>query len=373
MKHRDREDSDAPFEKSQQLRLKVFALSVLLFISLFSLIFVIFPLAYGTSQKDIIPPFFVGNTDENIELLDDRGNDTPPFSFFVVGDTKQNDFFEKLYIKYIRKELPTFGIVLGDFTNNPEVGFHRFFMENMSRLSLTSPLFLIVGDHDIATPDYNVLFDSFTLKDFKETYGPPNFWFRYSSCLFIGVNNYDNEFYLDYLREVLSTEAADSRLIFVFMHIPPVSVLPPGIQYGFINDGDFLALMDEFDVDYVICGNYRSYSRTRLNNTNYIISGGGTDMYGYSYGDYYHALLFEVFPEEGRVMERIYPMKRVLYFSNTLKKASLVNFYPFFRNNLLLTGVIISLNAILLIFSGIWLIKLSMSRRREDSEGTKKG
>ncbi|MBN1572440.1 MAG: metallophosphoesterase [Deltaproteobacteria bacterium] len=325
---------------------KLISCGVVLLVSIFSLVFFVFSIFYGKSLDNIEPPPLLGNKEDNINRINEEKVLPRNFSFLVVSDTKTSNIFEAFYNSDLYPDEADFTIIGGDFVKDPEWGHHNFFIQEFIEWGLKKPIFLIAGNHDIALEEkYKEKANAFLVDDFKKTYGPLDFCFRYSGCLFIGVDNNYNETYLDYLREALSAESDGALIKFVFMHIPPPSMVPVSEFRPLKKEGEFFDIVDEFNVDYVIASDYHSYLRHRRGRTNYIITGGGgANLYDEN-SSFYHAIMFHVDPKNREVAEFIYPLKKSLDFGDDIEIFMVTKTYPYFKYHPPLGFAILALNA----------------------------
>jgi hypothetical protein len=327
--------------------------AALLFISLISLtalVLSIITIIYGNSPVgDVLPPL-LGNNPDTIAQVDEEGLNPHTFTFFLAGDMRMNENFWHFYENTEFEVSPEFGVIMGDFTRDPSVENHRLFRERFSECKLDYPIFLVAGNHDIAVKGHYDGVDSFTLEDFEDTYGPANFSFNHAGCLFIVINNVYNDAYLTYLADTLSVKSENARMIFVFMHLSPYSIIKDmgGGGHRLMGEEEFFSLMDEFEVDFVFSSDYHSYERIDYGKTRYIISGGGGAHLANEEHSFYHALLIRVDPEIRRVDEIIYPIECSRHFFSTIFQSLFIGYFPIFKYHAFL-GVII-FSALVLLF-----------------------
>jgi predicted phosphodiesterase len=335
------------------------SLLVLFSLSLLSVAYIIAVIIYGKSHKDIQLPKFLGSRPENIALLKQTDAGPKPFSFFVVGDMQQGDFFSAIYRDSIGKDAPDFGVILGDFIRSPEMEFHKAFMTDFTTWGIQEPVFLVCGNHDIATKKditQNRPY-SFTLEDFEKTYGPTEFSFTYHGCLFIVLNDVDTDGYIAYLVDTLSHRAKDTLMTFVFTHIPVHTISPDIKSREMPGEERFLSLIDEYNIDYVISGDFHTYFRRETNNTTFIISGGGMNRMGDNERNRkgaYHAMLIHVDPLTKDVTERVYCQESRTRIGYAIRKALFAEVLVFFEHHKRWEALILSLTVLLSITLGVW-------------------
>ncbi len=292
------------------LGIKLVIILTLFLISLLSLSYAVVSLLYGESKRDVKLPTFLGNKQDNIDLLKKTDSGSTPFSFFIAGDIQQNDFFPAVYRDNINDDSPEFGVLLGDNVRPATMESHNSFMLDFATWGVKEPVFLVCGNHDIVTKKdmaRNRRY-SFTLDDFEKTYGPADFSFTYHGCLFIILNNIDTDSHVAYLADTLSHRKKDTLMTFVFIHIPAHTISPKIKSRKMLGEQEFLSMIKDYNVDYVISGDFHSYFRAGVGNTVFLISGGGMDRMGDNKQNRkgaYHAMLIQVDPITKDVAERI--------------------------------------------------------------------
>jgi predicted phosphodiesterase len=293
---------------------------------------------YSKSCEDIQLPKYLGNKPDNIVLLKESDTGSDPFSFFIVGDIQQGDFFPDVYRESISHDHPDFGVILGDFIRSPQLEFHTAFMMDFPNWGCREPVFLVCGNHDIATKkdiERNRPY-SFTLNDFEETYGPANFSFTYHGCLFIILNDIDTDDYIRFLADTLLHCRNRTLMTFVFAHVPAKTVSPEITCRKMAGEQEFLTLIRDYNVDYVITGDFHTYLRARVGDTVFLVSGGGMDRTGdnrLNRKSAYHAICIHVDPLKKDVTERIYCGKGRTRIGYTLRKVMLAQAFAFFEHN----------------------------------------
>lgn len=330
---------------------------LLLFVSVIcflAILYFISAIIIGRYISRVPLPDLLGNTKENMARIEEEAYREMPFTFLVVGDPELKRHFEHFLVNTEFPIIPDFGIIVGDLVKNPEIENHRFFIYRFSKMKIDFPfpILLVPGNHDIVTKNEKERPNAFFVKDFAETYGAAEFNFIYRGCLFVVVDDNYNEDYLDYLRHVLEEKSKDAVMTFVLMHIPPPSVIYVPDHRLLEGEEEFLALMDEYDVDYVLCGDFHSYHRSRVNGTNYIVTGGGgSKLYKGEDESFYHAMTIKVNTETGRIDEKIYPIRKAHIFFHEYEKVATTEVYPFFKYNPILGKIILSLIVIVLLSS----------------------
>ncbi len=347
------------------------ALTVFALICL-SAAFLVVSILYGMAWSDIIPPPLLGNKPAVIERLTNGQSETRPFSFLIVGDTGSSTIFEEFYQNTSFDMSPDFGVILGDFVANPELNRHRFFMGELAEWGMRFPVFLVAGNHDIVTKHERRLdrmYDPVYVQDFERMYGPANFSFIYRGCLFIGLNDAYRIDYLDYLKDVLARRPSGALMTFVFIHIPPPSIIATSVGGREMEgEAEFMRLMDAYDVDFVFMGDFHSYFRTDRGHTSYIVTGGGgSTLHGNAARSFHHALLMTVDPVNDRADETIYSLKPIFDPGDDVEIVMICGLYPIFEKHPLAWVAVFSfvlvMSAGLIIFLILRIIGQRGSRR----------
>jgi Icc-related predicted phosphoesterase len=346
-------------EKRTVGKIYILTVFILFFVLVSSLAYAAVSIIYGESHEDIQLPRFLGNKPDNIALLKETDTGAEPFSFFIVGDMQQNDFFPAIYRADIKDDAPDFGVLLGDNVRPPKIESHTAFMMDFLSWGVREPVFLVCGNHDIVTGEDSARdsVDSFTLKDFEKTYGPANISFTYHGCLFIILNDIYTDSYVTYLADALSHRSKDARMTFVFTHIPPKTISSAIKGREMLGEEGFLSLIKEYGVDYVICGDFHSYLRTEVGNTVFLVSGGGMDKLGDNKQNRkgaYHAMFLSVNPLTKDVTERIYRGESRPRIGYTIRKAMLTQAFAFFEDQEKWEAPILSSGALLSVLLGVW-------------------
>ena len=288
----------------------------------------IYALSVGHATARFGLPDNYGNFDKNIRRLE-GSESKDSFSFGVVGDPHGSGTFERL-CEQLRNEPLSFIVITGDFSKRCRKSYHDFFIYQCAKTyDLSVPVFLIPGNRDV---DYdNTYGNDISMDQFRDMYGPENFCFEYSGCLFVGVCTFPAHVSsaggIEYLEKTLATRRKKGQKVFVFTHMPPV--LKPGIETGtFRNSGQFIEIVNRYEVDYVIASHYHGYTRSERNGTIYLVTGGGGgDLHETeSFGGLHHAMVLTV--DGDSVSEKVILAQSRQKPSRRLARASLAYFNP---------------------------------------------
>jgi len=298
---------------------------------------------------------FLGNGTENTAFLNST-TDPNDFTFIVAGDIKGGTATFESLLWIIMQEKPAFAVVLGDFVSGPEPSRHKIFACEMSKNNLPFPMLLVVGSHEV-NPE-----GPFRLEDFERTYGPSQFHFMIGKNLFIFLNNnspFDKtEGYLNFLEQVLSERAKQSREIFVFMHVPP-SGLNPSIICRKLHGGErFFRLVEKYHVQYVFTGDHHGYVKTIKDGTTYIVTGGGGARLRGKHGRFHHLVRIAI--QNGMTTETVVVTKKHLETIKLLERNIVVYLWPLISRNYVSVATTLLLSGIM-----IWLLVFSIRRSRQ--------
>lgn len=264
------------------------------------------------------------------------------FSFVVAGDIEESRTFETLCDK-LRDEPLSFMIMLGDIVLECGKDNHAFFRsECAKKYRLPFPVFIVAGNRDVAYDEMEQDIDKVSLSDFEEIYGPANFSFEYNGCLFIGLcllpAPYSTETSIEFLKSTLAKNRKDNQKVFVFMHVSPV-VKSDTVTPSFENAQEFVDIIRQNKVDYVISAHYHGYIRTEFAGTIYLVSGGGGGDLDETetFGGLNHVVVLTVDSES--VSEKVIRAPRNTDISGAVKRFAMAELYPFFAKHPVLTTI----------------------------------
>jgi len=176
-----------------------------------------------------------------------------PFTFVIYGDTRTYPERHRAVCEGIAAEDPAFVVCSGDLLANGEVWElwkREFFDPAMPYLS-KSVLWPVRGNHEGDAVFYRELFDL----PGNELY----FSFDFGNAHFIVLDNYvgdERREMLDWLRADLAQNRADWT--FVCYHEPTFNIGGHGSRWG---ERDFLPVLEEHGVDFVVTGHSHLYER----------------------------------------------------------------------------------------------------------------
>lgn len=310
----------------------VIARLVLCFIILSVFVYESYSILTFYREGDLPLPSTFGNFREVRNLLGDDG-EAGSFSFAVVGDTRGHGTlgfgtFERI-VEKLKEEDLAFMILLGDCVRRGTEGYHRYLRaEWAEELATPFPVFYVVGNHDIHK-------EKFPLSEFERYYGPTNFFFTYKQNLFIVTRilnePYSNEESMAFLESVLSRHRSNYKKVFIFMHNPLFRTSHHSTKLVYGNQ-ELKSLIAEYDVDYVIAGDYHGYFRKKTGDTVYIVTGGGgAELVEAKFGRFYHAIVMNVGLDT--VSEDILSVERNENLEDWLECVALAEVFPWLRKN----------------------------------------
>jgi len=329
---------------------------VLLALQVFLIVLLLVPIGwqlyclYVYHQASTIPaPPHFGNSPANIREAS-AGGQNEEVRFVVAGDSRGFGTFE-LLMDQINVLKPQFIVLVGDISRRATEGDHLFLQLEMATEMVTKcPVFYAVGNHDVG-PRY-------PRSTWEQTYGPSQFSFMRQGNLFIicDIPKEPDEAAkgMQFLEDELRAKSAGAKRIFVFNHVPP--------DLGMSWKGEplpqqerFMALLEQYEVDYLICGDYHSYAAIDMGKTRLIITGGGgADLRGGMFS-FHHAVLITA--REDTVEERICAVPSILAPGDRMESEALASVVPFIRQHKLLVGA-----ANILILLGIVILAVRVAR-----------
>jgi 3',5'-cyclic AMP phosphodiesterase CpdA len=202
----------------------------------------------------------------------------PPFSFAMIGDSRDG---EKVYLELMKKILgrkPNFIIHLGDMVSRPQEKEWRQFFKISQSINL--PFFPVAGNHDVGV---TVRGSEMYKKKFIFPEGESYYSFRAGGGLFILLDSekslgriIDDQW--RWLDQVLSTSNDALRMIFLHrpLFLPMDSFKMGRAMDKYPLDRDQLhQLFVKAKVNAVFAGDDHRYDRREKDGILYLISGGG--------------------------------------------------------------------------------------------------
>jgi predicted MPP superfamily phosphohydrolase len=321
---------------STMKHLKQFFSNALLISLLLVMIIIASSVFIGLRTEKSKWPRFFGNSDENISHVCEN-TDANDFTFIVVGDVQGVTATFESMLDIIRDDRPAFAVVLGDVVREPTVISHKLFALEMQEYSRDIPMFIVVGNHDIDT-------NSFGTNDFEKLYGPSQFSFRIGEYLFVFLNDvlpYDaNETYIDFLEGAILAQKDNIKKIFVFMHIPVISIDGSLRSIGLDDSERFIELAKKYNIDYVFTGDYHGYMKSQKDNTVYIISGGGgAKLDEGEHGKFHH--LLRISANNGLIEETVLASKKHLETFELIERELATSIWPVISHNFISAAITI--------------------------------
>jgi hypothetical protein len=197
-------------------------------------------------------------------------NDNESIKFIVYGDTRgvwDNWKNASIIAQEIEKENPYFTLHTGDIVNDGRNISQWIDFFSISKYIHNCTLYPVIGNHEYYNESY--------LKYFKIT--KDCYWYSFDNgpVHFVGLdsnkrNRYNPNQTIWLIKDLMNNEKS---FTIVFFHHPPYSSGNHGSTYPirFI----WSPIFSYFNVDIVFNGHDHCYERGRVNNVNYIVSGGG--------------------------------------------------------------------------------------------------
>jgi len=207
-------------------------------------------------------------TAANLSRIEQTNGLRARFSFIAMGDTKRGtQVLERLVDKINSEKDISFVLYVGDMVEYSTPEFYNKFCSIMSKLKF--PYITMAGNHEYYGDGIQM---------YKDIFGPTNYSFIYRRVGFVGVDTrYGKEINWDWFINALSDMRKHRNLthLIVFMHIPPFDPRPGGGHCLSSETAQLFAkLMDDFQVDLVICGHIHIYWYGDWKGTKYLITGG---------------------------------------------------------------------------------------------------
>ena len=308
---------------------------------------------WGWHGWRITVPDNLGNSPENIAKIT-AATQEGPLSFVVIGDTRGGrGVFEKL-LASIKDEDIQFMVILGDFVRTPAMGYHKYFIYEINEVHPRFPVLLVAGNHDLDAPGGQ--------ETFKRLYGPLNYYFQYKENLFIFLCDAypgSSREYLPFLEDQLKKFASGAKRVFVFIHIPPTSLLTKYKHREMEGEERFMELVKEYGVDYVFAADFHGYLRVSRGPTEFLVSGGGgSELKPPKFGRFFH--LIKLTFGDDSVEEEILEVDQMFDdMEDRAEYAAIAYIFPFLKQYFWL-GILIYLSLFLSLFLNLkWLRRKS--------------
>lgn len=191
-------------------------------------------------------------------ILDDEN----PYTFVFFGDNqpeqgvKQTEVFKKI-VEMINDDNPLFVIGGGDFVADGTPEQFEVFLQVISHMN--PHIFFACGNHD------NSVY-------YEQYLGEKVYAFTYKNSIFVILDNSQKILSEDQLQFLETQLKKGYNHTFVVMHIPPFD--PEG-SHSMIHPEEFLGLVLQYNVDYVLCAHIHGFYEEKIDDTTFIISGGG--------------------------------------------------------------------------------------------------
>jgi predicted phosphohydrolase len=193
--------------------------------------------------------------------MDSMLDDVYPYTFVFFGDNQpekgvtQPDVFIHI-IEMINADNPLFVIGGGDFVADGTPEQFEAFLQVIS--DLDSHMFYVCGNHDNSV-------------HYKKYLGKKVYAFTYKNSMFVILDNSRKVLSQDQLTFLETQLKKGYEHTFVIMHIPPFD--PEG-THAMIHPEEFLEIIQEYKVDYVLCSHIHGFYEEKIGDTVLIISGG---------------------------------------------------------------------------------------------------
>ncbi len=319
---------------------------------------------FHRDYQSIPPHHLIGNRPSTLAALKEGGF---PFSFLVIGDTSGSETAETLMEMALKKDKPSFMVILGDFVRKPDIWNHRFFLTEMTvEINPSFPVFLVSGNHDIDYTGSKIKGSDrrVTPEIYESLYGARNFDFIFNDCLFIicGVDLKSPALYLDYLRQALNNNGKGRKHIFVFIHYPPKG-LAEHIEGSLPipREEEFFSLLETYNVTACFFGDYHGHWRGQRKGVNLIVSGGAGRLKRSQpeWGKFHHILKITVEPQ--KFSEEVITIQEQFALEDAFEEWIFTNVFPVIDGSAWMLYLIF---IVLLAISGYLFSRLLITLRR---------
>jgi Icc-related predicted phosphoesterase len=202
-----------------------------------------------------------------------EGNPSSSFQFAFLADVHKGWGVFKPIMKDIAKNGYSFAIIGGDIVAQGREDRYRFFFRELEEVKVEIPIYFVPGNHEVFD-----IYNKYNLDNYHKFCGPDHYWFPWGNAAFVVINDaltkIQKKQFL-WLEETLRELKGDFAHIFVIMHIPPFDPRE-GQSYCLTESSGekLMALMEKYEVGYVLCGHIHCYFRQVINGVTYIIAGG---------------------------------------------------------------------------------------------------
>lgn len=222
------------------------------------------------------------------------------WSFIIIGDNRSGyDTYSK-FVTLINSTTPTplFTVVLGDMISVPgnELEWGQF-IQDSKPLTDKMDFYTIIGNHDV---------DSIETENIYRKYNNlPNYYiFKHRNFAFIALNSeeigevgYIISTQLSWLKDQLESLSLDSTVdhIGIFSHRPLFADNDRNLK----NRDELHQLFKSYSkVNFVAAGHNHHFSYQKIDNINYIVTGGGgAELLEDEGGSYFHYVNFNITSE----------------------------------------------------------------------------
>jgi hypothetical protein len=244
--------------------------------------------------------------------------DPEDFTFAVFGDNRGTPpVFESLLHNIGHDAEIAFAIDIGDLVNNEDSVHYRRFLNEVQE-NVAMPFLTVIGNHDR-------LFGS---GNYQAIFGPTYYSFQIGQTYFIVLDATSKSVFdkseLNWLKAEL-LRAQDSKVRFVFMHVPPFDTTNIGFPGRSIQgkDGKYLlGLFRHYKVSHIFASHIHGYFSGMSKGVSYTITGGaGARLHGSDPEHFFHHYV-TVRVQNGKVdtvIRHVPARGGIAYYFDTLK------------------------------------------------------
>ncbi len=220
---------------------------------------------------------------------------TAPFTFAVVGDSKDNTTVFEEILSRIKADGARLILHGGDIVKRAEPRQYDWVLHELAEENLAVPFCPVPGNHDI---DEDASDPEGRCRLYSRAFGPRRYWFAYANTLFVAFDTSTERCSaedLAWLDRTLARYRGGYDACFVYMHVPPVDPRPDGWREVREGKEELARILKEHDVTAVFASHIHSYVEGSVEGIPLFISGGGGARLE-GPGDRYHYLLCTVEP-----------------------------------------------------------------------------
>ena len=222
---------------------------------------------------------------------------TAPFTFGVVGDSKDNMTVFTDILRRLKGEDVKFIVHTGDIVKRANERQFAWMRHVIRRVDLPMPFCVVIGNHDIddqaPTADARARF-------YERAFGPRQYWFTYANTLVVVFD--DSDWYytdedLAWLDATLARLRDRYDLCFVAMHVPIHDPRPGHVKHLERGNDELAAVLAKHRVSGILNSHIHTYLEYSVHGIPAWITGGAGSELEDPATDEFHYLTVAVQPD----------------------------------------------------------------------------